>query len=868
MRAPAAPHPGDSAAIHAPPGSARMNDDDTRTRRDTGRGSSEPHPERIGPYRILDVLGSGGMAVVYLAQQTHPIKRRIAVKMIKLGMDTEQVIARFSSERQALAFMDHPNIAKVFDAGISDEGRPYFCMEFVSGVPIDEYCDTNKLSIRDRVDVFLQVCSAVQHAHQKGVIHRDLKPSNILVSNRNNRPLARVIDFGVAKATAADLSDETPVTRFGQVLGTPRYMSPEQAGGSGLVVDTRTDIYSLGVVLYELLAGVPPLDFSGAADFALANVIREKDPQVPSQRVTGPGESPKWIASHRRSDPQTLKRTLKGDLDWIVMKAMAKDPVRRYETVAGLADDLRRFLNHEPVLAHPPSTTYVVKRFVRRNRAIVAAAAIGLVTLLAGVAVATHGLMRARQAEQAQRIEAESARQVSDFLVGLFRVADPGEARGNSVTAREILDEGAKRIDAGLSDQAGVKVTLLETMADVYNALGLYDEARRLYEQALQTLPSAGGGSATQRARLLIESGAALSNAGDHAAAEAVLKEGIGLLDTSDVAERLLAARGLAHLGWALYEQGDYDEAEARYDEAMAVFVADGQRSSLDAAMAMNHLAVLKRTAGELDAAEPLMRESLSVRREKLGRKHPSIAQMQNNLGSLLYEKGEYAEAEFAYREALALRRELLGARHPDYTTTLNNLGLLLRARGRYDEALAALNEVLTIRQQTNDADAPSLAYAFNGLGALNHDMGNLDVATTQYARATEIFERALGPNHVNTAVTRTGLAAVLADRGEFERAHALAVAAETVLSDRLAPDHWRTAVARSVRGAALGGLGDYAAAEPMLLDSLGTIASAKGDDDIAYTGAARARVVALYTRWGKPEQADRYRASPADPGD
>ena len=468
---------------------------------DQGPGGAAPGAftpgQYIGPYKLLEVIGEGGMGVVWLAQQSEPVKRRVALKIIKLGLDTKEVLARFESERQALAVMDHPSIARVYDGGITPAGRPFFVMELVQGVPITDFCDTYKLDNRSRIRLFIRLCGAVQHAHQKGVIHRDLKPSNILVSDRDGTPEPRIIDFGVSKAVSHDLTDRTLVTRMGQLVGTPEYMSPEQAEMSGLDVDTRTDIYSLGIVLYELLVGVRPLELSHKSDFALVHAIRETDIAAPSARLTTLGDTGETVARYRGTTPEALRREMKGDLDWIVLKATEKDRSRRYETANGLAMDLERYLGREPVMARPPSTSYKLRKFVQRNRAAVLAGGIAALALLVGSVTAAVGLVRARAAEAeartAERLAAEEAsatREVSDFLVSLFEVNTPSEARGNSITAREILDRGAARIEAELTDQPAVKARLMSTLGAVYGSLALSEPAEEMLRGAVSLMES------------------------------------------------------------------------------------------------------------------------------------------------------------------------------------------------------------------------------------------------------------------------------------------------------------------------------------------------------------------------------------------
>jgi len=499
---------GAEPAVEVPAGGEKENVEEQGSRPGDGTTTSlEVDPggeivgQKIGRYKILERVGEGGCGVVYVAEQTEPVRRRVALKVIKLGMDTKQVVARFEAERQALAMMDHPNIAKVLDAGSTDTGRPYFIMELVRGIKITDYCDQANLPTKDRLDLFIQVCQAIQHAHQKGIIHRDIKPSNILVTLNDGVPVPKVIDFGIAKATEGRLTEATVYTQLHQFIGTPAYMSPEQAEMSSLDIDTRSDIYSLGVLLYELLAGRTPFDSQELMSLgidAMRKAIREKEPVRPSTRLaTLQRDELTTTAKRRAVEAPRLIHQLKGDLDWIVMKCLEKDRTRRYETANGLAADLKRHLNDEPVVARPPSKLYEFQRTVRRHKVGFAAAAAIILALSGGVVVSAWQAVRARQAEKlakerlaevgkerdAKELARQDAEAVSKFLSEVFQSPDPARD-GRTITVAETLDKAAKKLESDLAAQPGRRARLQATLGSTYDALGLYRQAIPLQEKA------------------------------------------------------------------------------------------------------------------------------------------------------------------------------------------------------------------------------------------------------------------------------------------------------------------------------------------------------------------------------------------------
>ncbi|TMB88155.1 MAG: serine/threonine protein kinase [Chloroflexi bacterium] len=495
------------AEVPARPDAETLEAEATVTARQPPARPGHHDPEQIGPYRILERIGEGGMGLVYKAEQRQPVRRVVALKVIRLGMDTEEVVARFEAERQALALMNHPNVAKVYEAGVTETGRPFFAMEFVPGVPLNSYCDNNRLTTRQRLEMFIEVCNAIQHAHQKGIIHRDLKPGNILVTLFDGKPVPKVIDFGIAKATNQQLAQRTLYTQTGALIGTPEYMSPEQAQTSGLDVDTRTDVYSLGVILFELLTGTQPFDakvLRSAGLDGMARIIRETDPPRPSTRLTTlteqtagdakGGGARAAAASLHRTDARTLRKEVAGDLDWIVLKAMEKDRTRRYDSAAALAADVRRHLDSEPVLARPPSTAYRVSKFVNRHKVGVAAAAAVALALVAGLGLATYGMVQSRR--QSQRADA-ARREATEAQAAAERARDEvNEANvflrdlfmsfGNAPGARERLDAAVARMDAGwLKDQLSTHVACRIAVGYFYLTQRSLPLAERQFRAAL-----------------------------------------------------------------------------------------------------------------------------------------------------------------------------------------------------------------------------------------------------------------------------------------------------------------------------------------------------------------------------------------------
>lgn len=719
-------------------------------------------PVRLGAWRVLSELGRGGMGVVYLAERADgAYDQQVAVKLVKRGVDTDEVLARFRRERQILARLEHPGIARLVDGGVSDDGRPFLVMERVEGESILDYCDRRRLGIGDRLRLFLRVCAAVEHAHRALVVHRDLKPSNILVTGDGQ---VKLLDFGIAKLlTPDDGEGGTALTRGTSRVFTPEYAAPEQLMGEP--VSTATDVYALGGVLYELLTGHVPEPERSIVDGTVAS---RGLPTRPAKVVlpTGPRRDDATTAAAARStSPRRLSRRLEGDLDAIVLRALRPEPHRRYPTADALRRDLVRALEGRPVEARPESVAYRATRFVRRHRVGVAASALTVLALVIGLGVA---LWKAREArEQARRAE-----EVRRFLVGLFEASSPENARGEETTARELLERGTARIRTELGDEPELRREMLRLLGGLHRELGLFEQAEDLLEEATED-----GGERVPPADVaqgLVALGRLRAEQGRHDEAELVFRRSLALREERFGARSAPVSESLSGLAGVANDAGRHVEAAEIYRRVLALDRSLHGRESREVAGDLNDLAWTLRQLDELDEAEQLHREALAIRRSLFEEPHPDIALSLANLGVVRAAQGEYADAEALHREALAMRRLVFGPDHPDVAISLDALGAVLEDVVRYDEASDIYEEALTIRREKLGETHRSTIATVNNLAVVRFRMEDYDGAAGAFRRAAAAFAEALGSEHPSTLTALNNLGRCLLQLGRLDESRRL----------------------------------------------------------------------------------------------
>jgi serine/threonine protein kinase/tetratricopeptide (TPR) repeat protein len=800
-------------------------------------------------FRLLRRLGEGGMGQVWLAEQTAPMRRAVALKLIKAGMVDSAVVQRFKAERQSLAIMDHPAIAKVFDAGATPQGQPYFVMEYVPGLTITDYCDEKGLGIQARLELFIQTCDGVQHAHQKGMIHRDLKPANVLVVEVDDKPTVRIIDFGLAKAIAP-ASGEAQLTRFALFAGTPGYMSPEQLAAGSSDVDTRTDVYSLGVILYVLLTGSTPFDARRWREKPLDELLRhlrEDEPAAPSSRLRD--EDSQALAEARGGDPRKLARQLRGDLDAITMQALAKDRSLRYASPSELAADLKRFLSHVPIAARPASAGYQLRKYVRRHRVAVAAAAV-LILLLGtfSVVLAVAVVRISRERDRAARI--------TDFMTGMFKVSDPSEARGNSVTAREILDKASKDMGAGLALDPEAQTQMMHVMASTYTNLGLYARARELAEHTLEVRKNLLGGDDPRTLDSMSLLGWILARQGHDAEALAMERQALEGERSRRGAEDPQTLETMDHLAVIVQHQGNFEQAEALERKVTEAAIRRLGAESPLALQSMNHLGNALLGQGRYREAEQQYRRLLGVERRIWGADHPESLKALANLAWAISAQDRMAEGEQLYRESIALQRRVLGPDHQNTIVAMQGLANLLSIDRQAAEGEQLMRDALAALLRTLGPDHPHTLNCQNNLAEILYVEDNFAAAESLHRQTLAARSRVLGPEHLDTLLSRSNLAQVLIAQGHYEEAEQDARDAFSVLLRTAGPLDQYTLDALKQLGKALGHEHRYADAQQLFRDVIASQPSSSKTGEpwlvwYAFAGAALAA--------GKPENAIEY---------
>ncbi len=781
--------------------------------------------ERVGAYRVLDVIGTGGMGHVYLAERADSeFEQRVAIKTVNLGFASPSILERFQLERQILADLEHNHIARLLDGGRTEAGVPYLVMEYIDGKSIVDYCTDEALALDERLDLFLKICDAVQYAHRKLIVHRDIKPSNILVTTDG---IPKLLDFGVAKLL--DASGDTALTRAEGRILTPEYASPEQVLGEA--VTTSTDVYGLGVLLYQLISGAKPFDLGTATSPEIRKLICHTDPIEPSK-----------AAAEKTAD--VVGRRIGGDLDRITMKAIRKEPERRYETARDLSSDIRNFQSGLPVSAREPSWTYRSRKFIQRNRtAVVGVAA----ATLAAIAMTVFHTARLTEERDRANLAAREAEEVATFLSGLFEVAAPDQSRGAEITARELLDRGAEGIGTELSDEPAVQAALMLVIGTAYVKLGLYDTATKTLESALATRESLGGLDDATLGDILHNLGVVYQIDARHDQAAELLQRALAVRRAvhgpshTNVAATLSAHASLAS------ELAQHDDAAAYLDEAEAIVFALEPAEPLAEADVLLSRGDLLAKLGDYDTAVASYRRVLEIRIDISGQDHPDTLVAQRSLADALFRAGHYGEAETLMREIVEIRRRVLGPEHTDLAHALNTLAIAIKQQGRFSEALPLHQEAYNIMSAAHPGDHPDVSVHLANLASLYYNLGEFDRSLELHEAAVAMKRRLFGDDHPSLADSYNNLAAVLADLGDYAGALEMYQRTLEIDSGSLGEDHPYVHFDRVGIGVMQGMLGQLEEAEGSLRTALANIQRVSGEDHPLAYNAMRELGIVLY---------------------
>jgi len=822
-------------------------------------GSVDTPGTRIGRYKLIRVLGEGGMGIVHLAEQEQPIKRQVALKVIKPGMDTKQVIAQFEAERQVLAFFDHPNIACVYDAGMTQHGRPFFVMEYVEGMPITEFCDQQQLSVAARLGLFLQVCEAVHHAHQKGVIHRDIKPSNVLVANRDGKHIPKIIDFGVAKAMGKLLTEYSLHTKGSQLLGTPEYMSPEQADMAKEDIDVRADVYSLGVLLYVLLVGHLPFDTRELRAHGIEHirkVIREQDPKTLGTRLAaldaaGQGQD---IAQQRQTDIRTLLKTLRTELEWIPLMAMRKERERRYQSAAELTQDLRNYLNGEPLLAGPPGSAYRVRKFVRRNKTLVLAGLVLLVTLMAATLVSTLFAIQAKH-------QAKNAAEINVFLnEHLLGSLNPLKNSADEVTASSILNRASDNLKDQFKDEPVIEASIRQTLASAYRELGALESAQTHQELALQLRHASLGDQHPDTLESIYAAAVLYRQQSRYAEAVRLAEQALGAQKRVLGPDHTSTLLTMNILGLSYHDQGNLNEAETLLKEAESIALRALSKEHRYTLLIKVSRASVYRSQGLFAEAEALLERILPAYERLWGEEHPYTLDLMRTLGMLRSRHKNPKDAEPIFTRELEIRQRVLGAEHLQTLSTMRSLAELYTQQGRYPEANDLAVRALEIGLRKYGEDHPTTLWSGNRLAVLRTVQKQYAEAEILLTRVIEGRTRISGEGHPNTLRAKIRLSRVYVQQDRNDEATPLLLEAFEGLFDKLGPDHPDTFDSANDLGALYKKLGRFDEALPLLTRAWEG-RHLKFGVDHPDTLVSLNNIIALFEAWDKPAEAARWRA-------